>query len=44
MYWYGRDPQLDVGHPCAICGCEMFGENEICQRCQDRMMDNEEDY
>lgn len=37
------DPQEGRGHYCAVCGREMFGESEICQRCTDRLVEDEEE-
>jgi len=42
MYWYGHDPQTEVGHSCAICGREMFGEKEICESCVSEMLGDDE--
>ena len=36
-----HDIQTEIGHACAICGCEMYGEKDICQRCLDRMTEDE---
>lgn len=41
MYW-GKDPQTEVGHYCAICGREMFGEKEICESCISLMVEDDE--
>lgn len=39
------DPQADAGHYCAVCGREMFGAEDICQKCKDRMsIDDDVDY
>lgn len=44
MYAYMHDPQNEVGHTCAICGCEMVGDKDICQRCADRMTEDDVYY
>lgn len=35
------DPQIGVGHYCANCLREMFGNNELCPKCLDRLDDDE---
>ncbi len=41
MYAYMHDPQTERGHFCEECGCEFFGEGDICQRCADRMAEED---
>lgn len=36
------DPQTEDGHYCAICGREMFGSNEVCEKCLNRLNDDDE--
>lgn len=44
MSYYMIDRQCDPSHPCVICGREIYGDYDVCQRCQERMIDDEEDY
>jgi uncharacterized OB-fold protein len=37
------DPQEGEGHSCAVCGREIFGDKTLCERCANRLID-EEDY
>lgn len=41
MYYFGYDPQAAKGHYCSICLREMFGESEICEKCEDRLTADE---
>ena len=41
MYWFGHDPQTEVGHICEICGDEHWNDGDICRRCAERMTDEE---
>ena len=38
------DPQTEIGHYCANCGREMFGAEDICQKCKDRMSIDDDVY
>lgn len=43
MYWFGHDPQTEVGHICEICGDEHWNDGDICRRCAERMTDEEKE-
>lgn len=42
MYAYMHDPQTEVGNLCEICGCEFFGDGDICQKCE-RLLEEYDD-
>jgi predicted nucleic acid-binding Zn ribbon protein len=42
MSYYMIDRQCDPSHPCIICGREIYGDYDVCQRCQERMKEDDE--
>ena len=43
MSYYMIDRQTDPSHPCIICGREIYGDYDVCERCQERLAeDNDE--
>lgn len=42
MSYYMIDRQTDPSHACIICGREIYGDYDVCQRCQERMKEDEE--
>ncbi len=42
MYYFVYDPQTALSHPCFVCGREIYGDYDICERCQERMREDEE--
>ncbi len=43
MSRYMIDPQTDPSHPCILCGGEIYGDYDVCQRCQERMTEDNDD-
>lgn len=41
MYYYMHDSQTEKGHYCENCGREFFGEGDYCQRCLERMQNED---
>ena len=42
MSYYMIDRQTDASHPCILCGGEIYGNYDVCQKCQERMQEDEE--
>jgi predicted nucleic acid-binding Zn ribbon protein len=42
MSYYMIDRQTDDSHPCFVCGREIYGDYDVCQKCQERMKEDKE--
>lgn len=42
MSYYMIDRQTDASHPCILCGGEIYGDYDVCQRCQERIKEDDE--
>ena len=42
MSYYMIDRQTDASHPCILCGGEIYGDYDVCQKCQNRMKEDDE--
>ena len=43
MSYYMLDRQTDSSHPCILCGGEIYGDYDVCQICQERMKENNDE-
>jgi hypothetical protein len=43
MSYYMIDRQTDPSHPCILFGGEIYGDYDVCQRCQERMKENNDE-
>ena len=42
MSYYMIDRQTDPSHPCILGGGEIYGDYDVCQRCQERLKEDDE--